>query len=50
MGLEKLDAGALVAKVGFKADKDDGCCWAEMEDFGIPLWTTLVILINRHGC
>ena len=41
LGLEEIDAGALVAEIGLETDEDDGCCWAEVEDFRIPLWRVL---------
>jgi hypothetical protein len=37
LGFEHVDAGALVAEVGLEPDEDEGCVWAEMEDFGVPL-------------
>ena len=37
LGLEELDAGFFVAEVGFEAEKHDGGCGAEVEDFGVPL-------------
>ena len=39
---EELDAGSLVAQVGFQAAEDDGSCWAEVQDLGIPL-----VLVSR---
>lgn len=35
--LEKLNASALGSKVGLEPYKDERSCWAEMEDFGVPL-------------
>ena len=37
LGLEEVNAGALVAQVRFEAEEDDGRGWAEMEHFGVPL-------------
>ena len=37
LGLEEIDAGALVAQVGLETKEDDRGGGAEMEDFGIPL-------------
>jgi hypothetical protein len=37
LGFEEIDAGFLVAEVGFQTAEDDGCCGAEVEDFGVPL-------------
>lgn len=37
LGFEHVDAGFLVAEIGFEADEDERCSLAEMEDFRIPL-------------
>lgn len=35
--LQEIDAGAFVAEIRLEANKEQGRCWAEMKDFGIPL-------------
>ena len=42
LGLEQVDTLAFRAQIGFETDEDEGCCGAEVEDFGIPLWGTRV--------
>jgi hypothetical protein len=37
LGLEHVDARLLVTQVGLEPDEDEGCVWAEMQDFGVPL-------------
>lgn len=37
LGLEELDARPLISQVALQPHEDDGCCWAEMEDFRVPL-------------
>ena len=38
---KQVDAGALVAEIRFEADENDWRCWAEMEDFWVPLFNTV---------
>lgn len=47
---EELDAGAFGAEVRFEAAEDDGRCWAEVEDFWVPLQGVLAGVIGRIGC
>jgi hypothetical protein len=37
LSFEELDAGTFVAEIGFEAAEYYGCCWTEVEDFGVPL-------------
>lgn len=36
--LEHVDARLLVAQIRLEADEDERCVWAEVEDFGVPLF------------
>lgn len=38
LGLEKIDAGAFGAEIGFEADENKGGCWAKVENFRVPLY------------
>lgn len=38
LSFEEINAGALVAEIGFEADKDQRSCWAKVKDFWIPLF------------
>lgn len=37
LGFEKVNAGAFISEIRFKANEDEGGGWAEMKDFGVPL-------------
>lgn len=46
LDFEEVDAGAVVAQVGFEANEDERGCGAEMEDFGIPLWMVVRFILR----
>lgn len=46
LGLEEVDAGALVTEIRLETEQDDGSGGAEMEDFGVPLY----VLVDGRGC
>ena len=48
LGFEQVDAGAIVAQVGFQANEDERGCGAEMENFGIPLHIVIRIILEWH--
>lgn len=37
MSLQEVDAGPFRSQIGFEPDEDERGCWAEVEDFGVPL-------------
>ena len=50
LGLEELDACALVAEIGLETDEDEWSRGTEMEDFGIPLDLLLLTALFWQYC